>query len=154
MHLRPQKKPGGFLSRYTSEPLPPLPPNKTIAQIFTDYMRYLHGCAREYIVESHGDRLWSSLEGNIMYVLTHPNGWGGAEQAQMRQFAIDAGFSPDTEDGRSRINFVTEGEASLHFCLSNGLAIEGNGDKVSTAARVSAQRYQVSKCCLSYRQEW
>jgi len=41
----------------------------------------------------------------------------GKEQTLMREAA-------DTEDGRSR--FVTEGEASLHFCIQNGLTTEPN----------------------------
>ena len=103
--------------------LPPLPPNKTIVQLFSDYMKYLLECAKQYISESHGQAVWTSLKDDIIFVLTHPNGWGGPQQAQMRQAAIRAGLVPNTDDGRSRIKFVTEGEASLHFCLSNGLAL-------------------------------
>ena len=31
---------------------------------------------------------------------------------------------PDTDAGRARIRFVTEGEASLHACVLSGLASE------------------------------
>ncbi|KAJ3535907.1 hypothetical protein NMY22_g6269 [Coprinellus aureogranulatus] len=109
------------------ETLPPLPPNKTVVQVLSDYMAYLYQCAKSYIKETHGDALWSTLEGNIMYVLTHPNGWGGHQQAQMRRAAVLAGIVPDGEDGHSCVEFVTEGEASLHFCLSNGLTLDGSG---------------------------
>ena len=68
-----------------------------------------------------------------MYVLTHPNGWGGPQQAQMREAAILAGIVPDTDKGLARITFVTEGEASLLFCLSNGLSISGNGVRGTVA---------------------
>ena len=34
------------------------------------------------------------------------------------------GLIPDTDEGKSRIRFVTEGEASLHACVLNGLAAD------------------------------
>lgn len=39
----------------------------------------------------------------------------------MRKAAIIAGLIPDTAAGNERLLFVTEGEASLHFCIQNGL---------------------------------
>ncbi|KAJ3508524.1 hypothetical protein NMY22_g16586 [Coprinellus aureogranulatus] len=99
-------------------------------------MAYLFQCAKDYISDTHGVSVWSSLEGDIMYVLTHPNGWGGPQQAQMRQAAMTAGLVPNTEEGHGRVTFVTEGEASLHFCLSNGLVI--NGDSHSGVLIVDA----------------
>ncbi|KAF6752179.1 hypothetical protein DFP72DRAFT_456544 [Ephemerocybe angulata] len=123
LHLRP-KKPAAAGRPNPNEPeLPPLPPNKTVEQVLTDFMRYLRECAKIYIAETHGDRLWASLEGDIMYVLTHPNGWEGQQQAQMRRAAVCAGLTPNGEEANERITFVTEGEASLHFCISNGLAV-------------------------------
>jgi hypothetical protein len=123
LHLRPKSQSASPSARRVDEALPPLPPNKTVVQLFSDYMTYLLECAKQYISDSHGQIVWTSLQNNIIFVLTHPNGWGGPQQAQMRQAAIRAGLVPNTDDGRSRINFVTEGEASLHFCLSNGLAL-------------------------------
>ena len=119
-----------------SDPVPPLPPGKTVVQVFADYMMYLSECTKEYITETHGARVWASLGDDIMYVLTHPNGWGGPQQAQMRHAAITAGLISDTEEGRARVTFVTEGEASLHFCLSNGLEIEGDGVSLSSRASI------------------
>ena len=57
----------------------------------------------------------------IEFVLAHPNGWGGLQQNKIRQAAVVAGLVPDTSAGHSRVHFVTEGEASLNFCISNGL---------------------------------
>jgi hypothetical protein len=124
LHLRPKSKE----AMADRDEVPPLPPHKTVGQVFTDYMTYLHQCAKIFISETHGNLLWRSLEDEILYVLTHPNGWEGPQQATMRHAAILAGFVPDTIEGRSRILFVTEGEASLHFCLSNGLNINRNGN--------------------------
>ena len=54
-------------------------------------------------------------------MLSHPNGWEGAQQTQMRKAAALAGLIPDNQGGYDRIAFVTEGEASLHFSIRNGL---------------------------------
>lgn len=39
----------------------------------------------------------------------------------MRRAAVLAGLIKDTEAGNLRLSFVTEGEASLHFSIHNGL---------------------------------
>ncbi|KAG5651585.1 hypothetical protein H0H81_008139 [Sphagnurus paluster] len=118
LHMRPKS-----LSKSNSlEEIPPLPAGKSVVSILSDFFRYLYTCARTYIIESHGngDQLWRSVESNIDYVLSHPNGWEGEQQQQMRRAAILAGLISDTTSGHGRIRFVTEGEASLHFCLQNG----------------------------------
>jgi len=109
-----------------SADLPPLPKNKSVVDLFGDFMQYLYSCAKTYIQDTHpsGNELWASLEQQIEYVLTHPNGWGGAQQDQMRKAAIIAGLVPETDAGRSRVHFVTEGEASLHFCIQSGLTTQ------------------------------
>lgn len=40
----------------------------------------------------------------------------------MREAAVRAGLVPDTQDGRRRVEFVTEGEASFHWCVDMGWA--------------------------------
>ena len=40
----------------------------------------------------------------------------------MRKATVKARLIPDNEDGHSDISFVTEGEASLCFCVQSGLA--------------------------------
>jgi hypothetical protein len=42
----------------------------------------------------------------------------------MRRAAVTAGLIPDGAAGQARLSFVTEGEASLHFCIQNGLTNE------------------------------
>lgn len=100
-----------------------LPLNKTAVDVFADFFRYLFDCARTYIQQTHpnGVEFWSSIDKDIEFVLTHPNGWEGAQQNQMRKAATLAGLVPKDVAGQSRIHFVTEGEASLHFCVQNGL---------------------------------
>jgi len=50
----------------------------------------------------------------------------------MRRAAVLAGLVPDNANGHSRLSFVTEGEASLHFSVQNGLpdGAMKNGDGV------------------------
>jgi hypothetical protein len=106
--------------------IPPLPPGKTVINLFADFMAYLLRCTKAYIIESHinGAALWASAESSVEYVLAHPNGWEGPQQQQMRQAAVMASLVPDTISGHARVRFVTEGEASLHFCIQNGLTAE------------------------------
>ncbi|TFK71047.1 hypothetical protein BDN72DRAFT_877355 [Pluteus cervinus] len=125
LHLRPNE----LVDENTAEILrrtPPLPFGLTIVAVFADFLRYLLDCTRIFIQESvlSGTLLWSSIESDIEFVISHPNGWGGAQQTQLRQAAIRAQLVPDTDAGARRIHFVTEGEASLHSCIAKNLATE------------------------------
>jgi len=102
--------------------LHPLPKDKTAVSVFADFLRYLYNCTKNYIQDTHanGHDLWVSVEHHVEFVLTHPNGWEGAQQSQMRRAAVLGGLIPDSTDGQARLQFVTEGGASLHFCIGNG----------------------------------
>ena len=99
---------------------PRLPRGKTIIDIFADFMRYLFDSTRALfkVSEPSGELRWGSISNNIELVLSHPNEWGGAERAQLRTAAVRAGIVPNTPVGHSRVNFVTEGEASFCFCAT------------------------------------
>jgi hypothetical protein len=103
--------------------IPPLPLNKTVVEVFADFLAYLFECASSYIQEAHpnGINFWASVKDQIDFVLSHPNGWEGAQQSQMRKAAVLAKLIPNTKPGHARLSFVTEGEASLHFAIENGL---------------------------------
>ncbi|KAJ2917700.1 hypothetical protein MD484_g2740, partial [Candolleomyces efflorescens] len=122
LHLRPNST---VWRARDEHPLPPLPPNKNVEQIFADFMKYLYRCSETFFTQTHGEITWRSVQKNITYILTHPNGWGGPQQCGMRRAAILAGLISDSKADQSRITFVTEGEASLHFCLLNGLSVDG-----------------------------
>ena len=98
-----------------------LPEGKTIVDIFADFMRYLFESTRELFKtsEPNGELRWDSVSENIELVLSHPNGWGGPQQTQLRTAAIKAGIVPDTPAGHSSVHFVTEGEASFNFCATH-----------------------------------
>ena len=100
-------------------------------------MKYLYEHSQSYIKDTHtgGKHLWESVEKDIQFILTHPNGWGGLQQEQMRKAAIHAGLVPNDTKGRARIRFVTEGEASLHFCVYKGLVT-----KEMTVSLINRQR--------------
>jgi hypothetical protein len=107
--------------------LPLLPPNKTVVDIYADMLCYLFKCAKAYILsKSTGDSdSLTTLFGRCEIVLSHPNGWGGPQQAQMRAAAVLAGLISDNTEDQDRLQFVTEGEASLHFCISHASASDG-----------------------------
>lgn len=88
--------------------------------MYADFLGYLYRCARTYIQESRPTLSWESLQDNVEFILTHPNGWEGGQQSQMRQAAVSAGLIPH-ESASTRVQFVTEGEASLHFCVNKGI---------------------------------
>lgn len=116
--------------------LPPIPRSKTPTAVFGDFLGYLFRCTRSFIIDTHanGAHLWQTVEPDIQFVLSHPNGWEGAQQSKMRRAAVMGGLIPDTDQGKARIRFVTEGEASLHACVLNGLAKDVLS--VSTYARL------------------
>ena len=64
-----------------------------------------------------GKELWEKLERNIDLILSHPNGWEGREQEFLRKSAIQASVFTE-EEALSRISFVTEGEATFNFCVT------------------------------------
>jgi hypothetical protein len=103
--------------------LAPLPSGKTVVDVISDFYSYLLSCTKDYLKDTHpvdGQSLWSSVEDDIHYVLSHPNGWEGIQQAKLREAAVKAGLVREA-DSNDRVSFVTEGEASLNFCLRNGL---------------------------------
>lgn len=107
------------------ERLPKIWIDKSVVQIFADYLAYIYKCAKAYISDTHsvGRQILESGSG-VEFVLSHPNGWGGTQQSRMRRAAVSAGLVPDIAAGAARIHFITEGEASLHFCIASGLAGE------------------------------
>ena len=96
--------------------LPPLPPGKSAIDILADFIKYLFQCAKTYIQEHHLEFSWSSVEHRNEYIFTHPNGWESVQQIYLQAIEI-AGIIPSTGEGRPRVHILTEGEASLRFCI-------------------------------------
>ncbi|KAK7050921.1 hypothetical protein VNI00_005033 [Paramarasmius palmivorus] len=110
---------------------PPLPPGKTAVTVFGDFLGYLFKCTRSFISDTHanGSSLWRQVEPTLQFVLSHPNGWEGAQQAKIRRAAVHGGLIPDTPEGKARIWFVSEGEASFEACVLSGLANDVLSDR-------------------------
>ena len=104
--------------------LPWLPESKSAVDVFGDFLKYLFSCTRSFIEAHHagGTSIWKSVENDIQFILSHPNGWEGAQQSDMHKAAIYGGLIPSTDEGKATVRFVTEGEARLHACVMNGLA--------------------------------
>ncbi|KDR70823.1 hypothetical protein GALMADRAFT_254436 [Galerina marginata CBS 339.88] len=119
LHLRSKFGQGQAIT----DEIPPLPLNKSVVEVLSDFLKYLFDCASSFIQATHanGADLWESISTDINFVLSHPNGWEGTEQIQMRNAAVLAGLILDNSSGHARLSFVTEGEASLHFAIQNGL---------------------------------
>ena len=120
-----------FFSRYgrfklslfdgTHQINPPLLPGLSIIQLMADFIRYMFKCTEEYFTDSEPivRKHWDELKTDIHFVFGHPNGGGGAHQEQMREAAI-RGLDLKTLEDHSRIHFVTEGEASMLYCVHHG----------------------------------
>ncbi|KAK0222674.1 hypothetical protein EDD85DRAFT_914386 [Armillaria nabsnona] len=119
LHLRPPSEASDDISKV----IPSLPDGMDIVAVFADFYAYLFECTKTFILDKHqnASSIWKSVKDSIEFVLSHPNGWEGSQQSKMREAAIDAGLIPDDDGGHSRVHFVTEGEASLHCCVSQGL---------------------------------
>lgn len=125
MHLIPEHLRNEEVRKHVS----PLPLDKTIVNVLTDFLERLVDCAKNYIDDTrptNHESLWEEVKDSIQFVLTHPNGWEDRQQDQMRHAAIEAKLVPDISSSYKRIHFVTEGEAGLHYCLQR----ESIGDKV------------------------
>ncbi|KAK0434130.1 hypothetical protein EV421DRAFT_1356533 [Armillaria borealis] len=120
LHLRPK----WAHTKEINEAIAPLPPGKDIVEVFGDFYAYLVDCTLTFIQESHqnGADLLRSVQDRIEFILSHPNGWEGVQQKKLRRAAVFAGLIPDDDKGHEKIHFVTEGEASLHFCIDHGLS--------------------------------
>ncbi|KAG8755538.1 hypothetical protein FRC14_003961 [Serendipita sp. 396] len=99
--------------------IPPLPSNVTLAEVYTDFMRYVFGGFRTFFQKTtpNGLAIWDRLSSNIVVVLTIPNGWDTRQQEFLKEAAQEAGIVQSEEDADLRIEFVTEGEASVHYIL-------------------------------------
>ena len=123
LHIRPRVS--GPNDTANLSLIPPLPPGKSVVSVAADFFRYLFECTKQYIEESHanGMDVWNSVARDIDYVISHPNGWGGYQQTQLRD-AMELAGLVDGNDPVEKVSFITEGEASLHFALRHGLPKE------------------------------
>lgn len=100
--------------------VPPLPPNVPLRTVYTDFLRFAFTHARDTFVRTSPDAaaLWARLGGAFELVYAIPNGWGGAQQAFVRDALVGAGVLP-ANFAPARLAFVSEAEASAHFALAH-----------------------------------
>jgi len=105
-----------------------LPEGKSIVDLFADFIRYLFDSTIAHIKEAEptGEVLWTNFGPTVEIVLTHPNGWEGYQQELLRKAVVQAAIFNE-EDARSRVSFVTEGEASFNYCITNTKSGESLG---------------------------
>ncbi|EUC65714.1 heat shock 70 kDa protein 12A [Rhizoctonia solani AG-3 Rhs1AP] len=144
LHLHPQ-------SMRTQDRLTlyPLPFGVSLAKIYTDFLGYLLRHTRTYFEEHviHGSLIWEKCATNMLIVLAHPNGWSTREQSFMKQSLMEVG----PEYKNYQVTFVTEGEASVHFCMYNSnmdSALEPQTDLIvcdAGGSTVDTTAYRVEK---------
>ncbi|PVF93798.1 hypothetical protein CPB86DRAFT_876888 [Serendipita vermifera] len=100
--------------------IPPLPRRVTLRQIYSDFIKYLYDHTQEFFVEStpNGQNIWDRLESKIIIIFCHPNGWDISQQSFLSDCAVGAGIVKESEVD-TRVDFVTEGEASVHYALAH-----------------------------------
>ncbi|KAG8918710.1 hypothetical protein FRC02_002157, partial [Tulasnella sp. 418] len=108
-------------------PISPIPSGKTTIQVVGDYLNYMSKSAIEHFKNEMvgSENIWEKVKDKVNYVLSHPNGWDTTQHEDMRRAAIHGQLIPHTDEGRNRVHFVSEGEASLHWCVSNGVSKKG-----------------------------
>ncbi|KIM19489.1 hypothetical protein M408DRAFT_212874, partial [Serendipita vermifera MAFF 305830] len=127
LHLHPpsmirstQPPPYGSLSGGSSFEIPPLPLSITIEQVYADFMKYLMVNVERSFEQNipNGAAIWKRLRDAVVVILTTPNGWDFTQQAVLRNAAIKAGLVSE-EKAYDLLEFVTEGEASVHYVLAH-----------------------------------
>ncbi|KAF8606754.1 hypothetical protein BDV93DRAFT_468345 [Ceratobasidium sp. AG-I] len=96
----------------------PLPRNVDLLTIYTDFMVYLMKHTQDFF-ESRildGRKVWAENSASMSIVIAHPNGWTVKEQNFLRKAAVAAKYTTHA-NAHSQIRFVSEAEASVHFCM-------------------------------------
>jgi hypothetical protein len=93
----------------------------TVETIYSDFLRYLLKNTRAFFETRtpNGATVWQQLIDDAEFVIAHPNAWGLREQHVLRRAAVRADYVSFAQ-ADSRIRFVSEGEASVHFCIVHG----------------------------------
>ncbi|KDN42668.1 hypothetical protein RSAG8_06625, partial [Rhizoctonia solani AG-8 WAC10335] len=112
-HLHPEA-----VTKASKLMMPPLIDGLPLLTIYTDFLRYLLEHIKDFFPSRvlDGRNVWEACHQDMTIVLTHPNGWSFQEQSTLRQAAINAGYISDIK-AKSNVVFVSEAEASTHFCL-------------------------------------
>ena len=99
--------------------MPPLPTSVSTRQVYADFMKYLMRNTQRSFEDSvpNGAAIWRRLRERLVVILTTPNGWDFKQQSELREAAVSAGIV-NKEMEYDLLEFVTEGEASVHYVLA------------------------------------
>lgn len=136
LHLHPESmkisdEPPAYGSNANALPtieIPPLPTSVTLKKVYSDFLKYMFTTSRNFFQANtpNGKSIWERLEDKMILILCIPNGWDTAQQGFLREAVVTAGVMTHAQtdmeaaDGRRRrLEFVTEGEASVHYALAH-----------------------------------
>jgi len=121
LHPDSMKSPANSVSSSTSPAaleIPPLPKDVPVDKIYSDMFRWLVQHATNFF-KSHtvdGKEIWDRIGARCTIILAIPNGWEIQQQHLLRNAIVMSGTLPvDFEE--DQLDFVTEGEASVHYAL-------------------------------------
>ncbi|KAG9103543.1 hypothetical protein FRC06_010028 [Ceratobasidium sp. 370] len=116
-HFKLHLHPGDMKAKHKLK-LDGLPAGVPLRRIYSDFMRYLLGHTRSFFQERvvDGPVIWENYHSQMEVIIAHPNGWGIREQTFLRDAAVDAGLASAAFS--YKVRFVTEAEASVHFCIN------------------------------------
>lgn len=96
-----------------------IPPELTVDQVITDYLRELGKLVLRTLQQNYGEKLTSSM---VQWCVTLPSVWANSAKQRMRSFMIEAGLVERTPDAGMRpyqLVFVPEPEATSFHCLKS-----------------------------------
>jgi hypothetical protein len=99
--------------------IPPLPRGVTLKQVYVTFLGYLFSATQNFFENNtpNGTKIWKRLEDQNVIIFTTPNGWDTTQHFFLQEVAVDAKLiSPKHVE--ERLEFVTEGEASVHYALA------------------------------------
>ncbi|EUC60258.1 heat shock 70 kDa protein 12A, partial [Rhizoctonia solani AG-3 Rhs1AP] len=98
--------------------LDPLPHGVSLSRVYSDFLAYLIRHTQSFFEDRviDGKIIWQRHRSRMQFIITHPNGYGVREQAFLRTAATNAGLVTNAT-AASCVRFVTEAQASIHYCI-------------------------------------
>ena len=94
-----------------------IPPELTVDQVITDYLREMRKLVLRTLQQNYGEKLTSSM---VQWCVTLPSVWANSAKQRMRSFMIEAGLvestTPDAGMRPYQLIFVPESEATSFHC--------------------------------------
>lgn len=129
LHLHPESMKISDQSPHNTDPssvslptieVPPLPNGVSLSRIYAQFMAYLFSSTKAFFENTtpNGRSIWSRLDNDMVIVIATPNGWDVSQHVFLKHAAIKAGIVRSQQEAEDRLEFVTEGEASVHYALA------------------------------------